>query len=161
MPYANSPEKTHFVCPNCGADVPPRALACPECGADENAGWNESGYAGEGSAGPEDSFDYREAFDREFGDVVRPEGIKPIDQAADLVVAPFAVEGNYADAWDVDAFHAEVKRGFGIDYAVAEEARSEQTAAETAEQLAAAVRERYAQIDRIPCPAPWGPPCSR
>lgn len=76
--YANSPQKTHFVCPNCGADVPPKALACPECGADENAGWNETGYAGGGSADPEDAFDYREAFDREFGEVVKPEGIKPI-----------------------------------------------------------------------------------
>ena len=78
MPYANSPEKTHFVCPNCGADVPPRALACPECGADEHAGWNETGYAGGGSADPEDEFDYREAFDREFGDAAKPDGIKPI-----------------------------------------------------------------------------------
>lgn len=78
MAYANSPQPSRFVCPNCGADVPPKALACPECGADENTGWNETGYAGGGTADPEDSFDYREVFDREFGEVVKPEGIKPI-----------------------------------------------------------------------------------
>ncbi len=30
-----------FSCPNCGADVPAKALACPECGADEETGWSE------------------------------------------------------------------------------------------------------------------------
>ena len=29
-----------FVCPNCGADVPGRALACPECGSDDQTGWS-------------------------------------------------------------------------------------------------------------------------
>lgn len=32
---------TPETCPNCGAEVPPRARACPECGADEQTGWNE------------------------------------------------------------------------------------------------------------------------
>ena len=31
----------YFVCPNCGADVPQKALACPECGSDEETGWSE------------------------------------------------------------------------------------------------------------------------
>lgn len=31
----------YFVCPNCGAEVPLRALACPECGSDEDTGWSE------------------------------------------------------------------------------------------------------------------------
>ncbi len=30
-----------FICPNCGAEVPLKALACPECGSDENTGWSE------------------------------------------------------------------------------------------------------------------------
>lgn len=29
-------------CAQCGAAIPPRALACPECGADERTGWRES-----------------------------------------------------------------------------------------------------------------------
>lgn len=61
--------------------MPPKALACPECGADENAGWNDIGYVGGGLSDPEDVFgqeDYRAAFDREFGEVVKPDGIKPI-----------------------------------------------------------------------------------
>jgi transposase len=78
MPYANSPDKSSFACPNCGAEVPPKALACPECGADETAGWNEAGYAGGGSADPEDEFDYAEAFDKEFGSSAKPEGVKPL-----------------------------------------------------------------------------------
>lgn len=31
----------YFVCPNCGAEVSPKAKACPECGSDENTGWSE------------------------------------------------------------------------------------------------------------------------
>lgn len=29
-------------CAQCGAEIPPRALACPECGADERTGWRET-----------------------------------------------------------------------------------------------------------------------
>ncbi len=31
----------YFICSNCGAEVPLKALACPECGSDENTGWSE------------------------------------------------------------------------------------------------------------------------
>ncbi len=31
----------YFVCPNCGAEVPVKALSCPECGSDEETGWSE------------------------------------------------------------------------------------------------------------------------
>jgi predicted RNA-binding Zn-ribbon protein involved in translation (DUF1610 family) len=30
-----------FICPNCGADVPAKALSCPNCGSDEETGWSE------------------------------------------------------------------------------------------------------------------------
>ena len=64
------------VCPNCGEDVPEKALACPECGADWDTGWKLTGYAGGGTADPEDEFDYREAFDKEFGSSAKPIGMK-------------------------------------------------------------------------------------
>lgn len=56
---------TPEVCPNCGADVPPRAMACPECGADENTGWSEEAAASNLDL-PDDSFDYDEFVKREF-----------------------------------------------------------------------------------------------
>ena len=31
----------YFICPNCEAEVPSKALACPECGSDEKTGWSE------------------------------------------------------------------------------------------------------------------------
>ena len=31
----------YFVCPNCGVELPLKALACPECGSDENTGWSD------------------------------------------------------------------------------------------------------------------------
>ncbi len=31
----------YFNCPNCGAEVPIKALSCPECGSDEKTGWSE------------------------------------------------------------------------------------------------------------------------
>jgi len=54
------------ICPNCGADVPPRAKACPECGADEGTGWAEDAQAG-GLDLPDQEFDYEEFVQREFG----------------------------------------------------------------------------------------------
>lgn len=31
----------YFVCPNCGAELKPKAPACTECGSDENTGWSD------------------------------------------------------------------------------------------------------------------------
>jgi zinc-ribbon domain len=54
------------TCPNCGADVPPKAKACPECGACEQTGWSENADVGDLGI-PEESFDYNEFVKREFG----------------------------------------------------------------------------------------------
>lgn len=69
-------------CPNCGADVPPRARACPECGADEETGWSERARAQELGL-PDDEFDYDEFVKNEFGDgqrgpKMRPHGVAPL-----------------------------------------------------------------------------------
>lgn len=58
---------TPDVCPNCGAEVPPRAKACPECGSDDQTGW--SGQAQTDDLGlPDQEFDYDDFVKREFGD---------------------------------------------------------------------------------------------
>jgi hypothetical protein len=36
--------KAPTECANCGATIPPAALACPECGADERTGWRETSF---------------------------------------------------------------------------------------------------------------------
>ena len=54
------------VCPNCGADVPRKAKACPECGSDEQTGWSEGAETGHLGL-PDDSFDYDEFVEKEFG----------------------------------------------------------------------------------------------
>ena len=54
------------TCPNCGADVPPKARACPECGACEETGWSDESETGDLGL-PEESFDYDEFVKREFG----------------------------------------------------------------------------------------------
>ena len=55
-----------MVCPNCGAEVPPRAKACPECGSDEQTGWSTEAETG-GLDLPEEQFDYDDFVKREFG----------------------------------------------------------------------------------------------
>ena len=47
------------ICPNCGAEVPPKARACPECGADEATGWSEEAHAS-GLDLPDEDFDYND-----------------------------------------------------------------------------------------------------
>ena len=60
-------------CPNCGADVPPKAKVCPECGACEDTGWaEEAGY--ESTHLEENEFDYDEFVAREFGEGGRARG---------------------------------------------------------------------------------------
>ena len=69
--------KTPETCPNCGADVPPNAKACPECGSDEQTGWSDEAAAS-GLDLPDDSFDYDEFVEKEFGGKKPvPHGIKP------------------------------------------------------------------------------------
>jgi hypothetical protein len=54
------------ICPQCGAKVPPRAKACPGCGSDEKTGWSEDARSSEVDL-PDDSFDYDDFVQREFG----------------------------------------------------------------------------------------------
>ena len=68
---ASTPE----ICPVCGEDVPPRALACPECGADHNSGWREDAATYDGAGIGDDSFDYEEFVREEFGSPGKPKGI--------------------------------------------------------------------------------------
>lgn len=54
------------ICPNCGAEVKPKAKACPECGACEETGWSEAA-ATSGLDLPEEEFNYSEFVKKEFG----------------------------------------------------------------------------------------------
>ena len=54
------------TCPNCGAELPPKARACPECGADEKTGWSEAASA-DGLDLPDEKFDYDDYVKHEFG----------------------------------------------------------------------------------------------
>ena len=54
------------ICPNCGAEVPPKATACPQCGSDEKTGWSEEART-DGLDLPDENFSYDEFVQREFG----------------------------------------------------------------------------------------------
>lgn len=72
MAYLNSRPRTPEICPICGEDVPPRALACPECGADHNSGWKVNADLG---GFEEAEFDYDEFVKNEFGSDPKPTGV--------------------------------------------------------------------------------------
>ncbi len=55
------------TCPQCGADIPPRAKACPECGSSDETGWSDAAHA-ERLGLPREGFDYDEFVREEFGD---------------------------------------------------------------------------------------------
>lgn len=79
------------TCPNCGADVPPKALACPECGADESTGWNDRAQS-QNLGLPGDAFDYDEFVKEEFGGKepaapARPAGMSWLWWVAAVVLA--------------------------------------------------------------------------
>ncbi|MBI3417780.1 MAG: zinc-ribbon domain-containing protein [Verrucomicrobia bacterium] len=54
------------TCPNCGADVPPRAKACAACGACEKTGWSDKARYDDLGI-PTDEFNYDEFVQNEFG----------------------------------------------------------------------------------------------
>jgi hypothetical protein len=56
-------------CPVCHEFVPRKAVACPDCGACARSGWNEDEaiYDGLDLPDDDDSFDYDEFTEREFG----------------------------------------------------------------------------------------------
>ena len=65
------------VCPVCGEEVPPRAVACPECGADHNSGWKDDANSYDGVDLPEENdFDYAAFVQEEFGSTPKPAGMK-------------------------------------------------------------------------------------
>lgn len=86
MAHLNSRPRTPEVCPVCGEDVPPRALACPECGADHNSGWREGALESDGLGLSEEEFDYDAFVKEEFGGQVKPPGIHPLWWVTAIVV---------------------------------------------------------------------------
>ena len=60
------------VCPVCGEDVPPAAVACPECGADHNSGWQENAELYDAVDLPDEDFNYEEFVKQEFGSSHKP-----------------------------------------------------------------------------------------
>ena len=86
-------------CPNCGADVPPNARVCPACGADEKTGWSEEARA-DGLNLPDESFDYEEFVDREFGKKkVLPHGISWFWWVVAIVLAVLFLAGMIGWGW--------------------------------------------------------------
>jgi hypothetical protein len=70
-------QQTPPICPVCGEDVPPRALACPECGADHNSGWRDDATSYDGVDLPDD-FNYDDFVREEFGSSSKPAGISTV-----------------------------------------------------------------------------------
>ena len=54
------------TCPNCGAELSPRAKACPDCGSCEETGWSENADH-ERLGIPHEEFNYNQFVQEEFG----------------------------------------------------------------------------------------------
>ncbi len=73
-------------CAQCGAAIPPRALACPDCGADERTGWRESA--------PDDGLDLPDhAYDEPVPSPARRAPLWYWLAVAALLIALFALVG--------------------------------------------------------------------
>jgi len=59
--------RTPEICPVCGEDVPPDAVACPACGADHDSGWREDAEIYDGVGLPEQDFNHDDFVKQEFG----------------------------------------------------------------------------------------------
>lgn len=64
------------ICPDCGAELSPKAKACPECGADAETGWSEQARYDHLDL-PDEKFDYDDFVKQEFGgEKPTPPGIR-------------------------------------------------------------------------------------
>jgi hypothetical protein len=81
------------VCPVCGEDVPPKALACPECGSCHNTGWKEGADTYDGLDLPDDEFGYDEYVKKEFGGAAKPGGGNAIWWVTGLVLLLILLAG--------------------------------------------------------------------
>ena len=78
--------KAPAVCAVCGEDVPRGSLACPECGADHQSGWREGVDAYDAVDLPDQDFNYDEFIREEFGQTLKPPGIKTFWWIAAIVL---------------------------------------------------------------------------
>ncbi|HEY3663341.1 MAG TPA: zinc-ribbon domain-containing protein [Chthoniobacterales bacterium] len=78
--------RTPEICPVCGDDVPPRAVACPKCGADHKSGWSEEAQSNDALGLSDDSFDYAAFVEQEFGSSPKPVGMKRIWWVTAIIV---------------------------------------------------------------------------
>jgi hypothetical protein len=89
--------KAPEVCPVCGEDIPPDALAGPQCGADYNSGWREDADTYDAVDLPDEDFGYDEFVKQEFGSSPKPAAMKTLWWiAAILVIVAFIVIYFYA-----------------------------------------------------------------
>ena len=86
MPRKDRHPKTPEICPVCGEDVPPKALACPDCGADHRSGWREDANVDDGIDLPDEEFNYDEFIKGEFGGRAKPAGIRPLWWITGIIV---------------------------------------------------------------------------
>lgn len=84
-------------CPNCGADVPPRAKACPECGADESTGWHDDALS-QRLGIPTESFDY-DSFVKEEFDKPRKPPLRWYWQLTGIIVLLLLLGGMLHQFW--------------------------------------------------------------
>jgi len=73
-----TPLRAPQVCPVCGEEVPPGAVACPACGADHHSGWRDDAGSCDGVGMPDDEFNYDEFVEQEFGSSPKPAAIKTL-----------------------------------------------------------------------------------
>ncbi|MEP6975789.1 MAG: zinc ribbon domain-containing protein [Spartobacteria bacterium] len=74
------------ICPVCGEEVPRNAGACPECGADHRSGWRDEAEGHDAVNLPDETFNYEEFVEQEFGSSPKPTGIKTIWWVTALVI---------------------------------------------------------------------------
>jgi hypothetical protein len=88
------------LCPVCGQEVLPRALACPECGADHHSGWKENTDLIDAIDLPDEDFNYAAFIEQEFGAPVKPVAIKPVWWiVALLLIVAFGAMYFFSASW--------------------------------------------------------------
>jgi preprotein translocase subunit SecA len=81
------------------------------------------------------------------GEEIKDEIIDRLEEAADIVISQYAVEGQYPEVWDLEALYSALKKSFDIVYSIPQETLSTKTADEVVNDVTEMIKEKYREVE--------------
>ncbi|MFC1584961.1 preprotein translocase subunit SecA [Fibrobacterota bacterium] len=81
------------------------------------------------------------------GEEIQDEILSRLEEAVDIVISQYAVEGKHPEVWDLETLYSALKKSFAVDYRVPENELSSKTPAAILDEVTELVRKKYNGIE--------------